>query len=40
MIKKIKQTISEKILLTFLILLGIGFFGSYGLIKNQCLFVK
>ena len=40
MIKKIKQTISEKILLTFLILLGIGFFGSYGLIKNKCLFVK
>ena len=30
----------EKILLTFLILLGIGFFGSYGLIKNKCLFVK
>ena len=40
MIKKIKQPISEKILLIFLILLGIGFFGSYGLIKNKCLFVK
>ena len=40
MIKKIKQTASEKILLIFIIVLGIIFFGSYGLIKNKCLFVK
>ncbi len=40
MIKKIKQTNSEKILLAFIIMLGIGFFGSFTIIKNKCLFVK
>ena len=40
MIKKIKQTISEKILLLFLILFAIIFFGSLLTIKNKCLFVK
>tara|TARA_B100000029_G_scaffold37732_1_gene35481 strand:+ start:885 stop:1532 length:648 start_codon:yes stop_codon:yes gene_type:complete len=40
MIKKIKQSASEKILLTFLIILGLVTFGSYFIIKNKCLFVK
>ncbi len=40
MIKKIKQTISEKVLLIFLILLAIIFFGSLLTMKNKCLFVK
>ena len=40
MIKKIKQTISEKVLLIFLILLSIIFFGSLLTMKNKCLFVK
>ncbi len=40
MIKKIKQTISEKILLIFILILGIGTFGSLFIIKNKCLFVK
>ena len=40
MIKKIKQTTSEKVLLIFILVLGIGTFTSYLLIKNKCLFVK
>ena len=40
MIKKIKATKSEKIILIFLILLAIVTFGAYLVIKNQCLFVK
>ena len=40
MIKKIKASLSEKVLLTFLIILAILAFGSFFLIKNKCLFVK
>ena len=40
MIKKIKATRSEKIILTFLLSLAIFSFGSFFLIKNKCLFVK
>ncbi len=40
MIKKIRATTSEKIILIFLILLGIITFGTYFIIKNECLFVK
>ena len=40
MIKKIKQTKLEKILLIFIIILGIVAFGSFASIKNKCLFVK
>ena len=40
MIKKIKASLSEKILLTFLIILTIIVFGSFFLIKNKCLFIK
>ena len=40
MIKKIKASNSEKAILIFLILLGIITFGSYLIIKNQCLFTK
>ena len=40
MIKKLKQTVSEKILLIFIIVLTIIFFGSFITIKNKCLFVK
>ena len=40
MIKKLKQTISEKVLLIFVIGLAIIFFGSFITIKNKCLFVK
>ena len=40
MIKKLKQTKSEKILLIFIIILAIIFFGSFVTIKNKCLFVK
>ena len=40
MIKKLKQSISEKVLLLFLIILAIIFFGSFITIKNKCLFVK
>ena len=40
MIKKLKQTLSEKILLLFLITLTIIFFGSFVTMKNKCLFVK
>jgi len=40
MIKKIKASISEKIILIFLILLGITISGIYIVIKNECLFVE
>ncbi len=40
MIKKIKATKSEKIILIFLLSLAIFSFGSFFLIKNKCLFVK
>tara|TARA_B100001093_G_scaffold513876_1_gene586693 strand:- start:400 stop:1047 length:648 start_codon:yes stop_codon:yes gene_type:complete len=40
MIKKIKASISEKIIFIFIIILAIFFFGSFFLIKDKCLFVK
>tara|TARA_B100000700_G_scaffold278069_1_gene325926 strand:+ start:156 stop:809 length:654 start_codon:yes stop_codon:yes gene_type:complete len=40
MLKKIKQTKSEKLLLIFIILLAIFSFISFTLIKNKCLFVE
>jgi len=40
MIKKIKASISEKIILIFMILLGITISGIYIVIKNECLFVE
>jgi cyclophilin family peptidyl-prolyl cis-trans isomerase len=40
MIKKIKASVSEKIIFIFLILLGAITLGSYFVIKNKCLFVK
>ncbi len=40
MIKKIKATRSEKIILIFLISLAVFSFGSFFLIKNKCFFVK
>ena len=40
MIKKLKQTLSEKILLVFIIFLTVIFFGSFIAMKNKCLFVK
>jgi len=40
MIKKIKQTTSEKILLIFILILGIVCLVSFVIIKNKCLFVK
>ena len=40
MIKKIKASKSEKVLLTFIILLGLIFISSFFIIKNKCLFVK
>ena len=40
MVKKLKQTISEKFLLIFVIILTIVFFGSFIVMKNKCLFVK
>jgi len=40
MIRKIKASISEKIIFIFIILLATFFFGSYFLIKDKCLFVK
>ena len=40
MLKKIKQSKSEKILLIFLISLAIITFSSFMLIKNKCLFVQ
>ena len=40
MIKKIKSSLSEKILFIFLISLAVFTFGSFYLIKNKCFFVK
>ena len=40
MINKVKASLSEKVLLIFLILLIIVTFGSYFLLKDKCLFVK
>ena len=40
MIKKLKQTLSEKILLVFIVFLTVIFFGSFITMKNKCLFVK
>ena len=40
MIKKIKASISEKIIFIFLILLGIITFTTYIVLKNECLFIK
>jgi|TARA_B100000787_G_scaffold120144_2_gene90213 cyclophilin family peptidyl-prolyl cis-trans isomerase len=40
MIKKIKASISEKIILVHLILLGIITFGTYIVVSNECLFIK
>ena len=40
MIRKIKASISAKIIFIFVILLATFFFGSYFLIKDKCLFVK
>ena len=40
MIKKVKASLSEKILLTFLILLGIFSFSFFFITKNKCIFVK
>ena len=40
MIKKIKSSLSEKILFIFVISLAVFTFGSFYLIKNKCLFVK
>ena len=40
MIKKIKATKSEKILLIFLVVLGIITFGTFFIIKNECIFIK
>ena len=40
MIKKIKASKSEKIILIFLVLLIIVTLGTYFVIKNECLFVK
>jgi cyclophilin family peptidyl-prolyl cis-trans isomerase len=39
-IKKIKATVFEKIILIFLILLGVATFGAYFVILNKCLFIK
>ena len=40
MIKKVKSSLSEKILFIFLILLAVFTFGSFYMIKNKCLFIK
>ena len=40
MIKKIKTSFSEKILLIFLVLLGIFSFSFFFIIQNKCLFVE
>jgi cyclophilin family peptidyl-prolyl cis-trans isomerase len=40
MIKKVKSSLSEKILFIFLILLTVFTFGSFYMIKNKCLFIK
>jgi len=40
MIKRIKASTSEKIILIFLILLLVSTLGTYFVIKNECLFIK
>jgi len=40
MIKKIKASLSEKIIFIFVLLLGLFFLSSFFFIKNKCLFVK
>ena len=40
MIKTIKATLFEKIILIFLILLGIFAFSFFFILKNKCLFIK
>ena len=40
MIKKIKSSKAEKIILIFVVLLGIVTFGTYLVIKDKCLFIK
>ena len=40
MIKKIKASLHEKLILTFLILLGIFTLSFTIIIKNKCLFIK
>ncbi|MDC0626935.1 peptidylprolyl isomerase [Candidatus Pelagibacter sp.] len=40
MIKKIKASTSEKFIFVFLILLCIGTFCTYFIVKNKCLFIK
>ena len=40
MIKKVKASLSEKILLIFLISLGIFSFSFFFITKNKCFFVK
>jgi peptidyl-prolyl cis-trans isomerase A (cyclophilin A)/peptidyl-prolyl cis-trans isomerase B (cyclophilin B) len=40
MIKKIKASKSEKIILVFLVILLISTLGTYFVIKNECLFIK
>ena len=40
MIKKLKQSIAEKLLLVFVVTLAVIFFGSFITIKNKCLFIK
>ena len=40
MIEKIEASKSEKVILIFIIILAIFFFGSFFLIKDKCLFVK
>ena len=40
MIKKIKISKSEKIILIFIVLLGFIFSSSLIILKNKCLFVK
>jgi len=40
MIKTIKATLFEKIILIFLILIGIFAFSFFFILKNKCLFIK
>ena len=40
MIKKIKASLFEKVMLFFLVLLGVFTFSSFIIIKNKCIFIK
>ena len=40
MIKKIKASLSEKIIFIFVLLLGLFFLSSFFFLKDKCLFVK